>query len=64
VGLDDKIRNKVEETKGEAKERVGDMTDDERLEAEGRAEQAKANAKQAAEHIKDAAEDVRHTFRS
>ena len=30
MGLDDKIRNKAEEAKGKAKERYGEMTDNER----------------------------------
>ena len=64
MGLDDKVRNKGQEAKGKAKELIGEMTDNEDLEAEGRIEQAKAHAKQAGEHVKDAAEDVRDTFRS
>jgi uncharacterized protein YjbJ (UPF0337 family) len=39
---------------GEAKEKLGQATDDERLEAEGRGEQAKADMKQAGEKVKDA----------
>jgi uncharacterized protein YjbJ (UPF0337 family) len=62
VGLDDKIRNKTEEAKGRVKENVGDMTDDERMQAEGRGDRAKAQAKQAGEHLKDAARDVKDTF--
>jgi len=38
MGLDDKIKNAAEKAKGEAKEAVGDATDNERLQAEGRAE--------------------------
>ena len=63
MGLDDKIRNKAEEATGAAKERVGDMTDNERLEAEGKGDQARAHAKQAGEHVKDAAEDVKDAFK-
>jgi uncharacterized protein YjbJ (UPF0337 family) len=63
VGLDDKIRNKAEEAKGTAKEHIGDMTDNERLEAEGHAEQAESKVKQAGEHVKDTAEDVRDAFK-
>ncbi|OLB76268.1 MAG: hypothetical protein AUI14_19340 [Actinobacteria bacterium 13_2_20CM_2_71_6] len=55
----DKARNEAEE----AKEWIGDRTDNEDLQAEGMADQAKANAKQAGEHVKDAAEDVADTFR-
>ena len=39
---------------GKGKEAVGDMTDDERFEAEGKGDRAKANLKQAAENVKDA----------
>ena len=51
---DDKIENKSEELTGKVKEGVGRATDDERLEAEGRADQTSANLKQAGENIKDA----------
>jgi uncharacterized protein YjbJ (UPF0337 family) len=58
MSYEDKVKNQAEEAKGKVKERVGDMTDNERLEAEGMADRAKANAKQAGEHVKDAADDV------
>ena len=58
MGAGDKISNKVEELGGKAKEAWGDLTDNERLEAEGKAEQAGAKAKQAGENVKDAAKDV------
>src|SRR5665647_1134943 len=54
MGLDDKIKNAAEEAKGKAKEAVGDATDNERLQAEGRAEKAGAHIKQAGENVKDA----------
>ena len=54
MGLDDKVRNEAEELSGKAKEGVGEATDNERLEAEGKGEQVKANLKQAGEKIKDA----------
>jgi uncharacterized protein YjbJ (UPF0337 family) len=49
----DKIRNAAEEAVGKGKEAVGDATDNERLEAEGKGDQAKANLKQAGEKVKD-----------
>ncbi len=58
----DKMRNKVEELKGVTKEKAGDLTDDERLRAEGATEQTEAKAKQAGEHLKDAGRDVRAPF--
>ncbi|MET7968679.1 CsbD family protein [Micromonospora sp. NPDC005305] len=54
MGIDDKIGNATENTAGKVKEGVGRATDDERLEAEGRNDQAAANLKQAGEKIKDA----------
>ena len=54
MGLDDKFDNKTDELKGKAKEATGKATDDEKLEAEGRGDQAGANVKQAGEKIKDA----------
>ncbi len=56
MGTDDKIRNAAEEATGKIKEKAGAMTDDERLEAEGKGDQAKANLKQAGEKVKDAFE--------
>lgn len=57
MGLDDKARDKAQELKGEAKERVGRATDDEELQAEGQADQTKGNLKQAGEKVKDAFKD-------
>lgn len=44
----------MEDMKGKAKEAVGDMTDNESLEAEGHMDQAKANLKKTGDDIKDA----------
>ena len=55
----DKLGNQAQDAKGKAKEWVGDATDNESLEAEGKADQMKAKAKQASEHMKDAARDAR-----
>ena len=54
MAFDDKVDNKSEELAGTAKEGVGKATDDERLEAEGKGDQASGNLKQAGEKIKDA----------
>lgn len=64
MGLDDKIQNQSEETGGKIKEGIGKATDNERLEAEGRGDQASAGIKQAGENIKDAAKDVADGFKS
>jgi spermidine synthase/uncharacterized protein YjbJ (UPF0337 family) len=64
VGVGDKIENKLDEAKGNAKERVGDATGDESLQAEGKADQAEAKTEQAGEHVKDAARDVKDAITS
>ncbi|QOC93961.1 CsbD family protein [Micromonospora craniellae] len=53
MGFEDKVNNTTENTTGKVKEGVGRATDNERLEAEGRGDQARANLKQAGEKIKD-----------
>jgi uncharacterized protein YjbJ (UPF0337 family) len=53
MGIDDKISNTSEEAAGKVKEAGGKATDDEQLEAEGKADQTSANVKQAGEKIKD-----------
>ncbi|MFE4601427.1 CsbD family protein [Kitasatospora indigofera] len=50
----DKIENTGEKLKGAAKETAGKAVGNERLTAEGKADQAKADIKQAGEHAKDA----------
>jgi len=54
MGADDKIKNAAEDLAGKAKEGLGKATDNERLEAEGHADQSKANLKKAGEDVKDA----------
>jgi uncharacterized protein YjbJ (UPF0337 family) len=54
MGDEDKMKNKVEDIGGQAKEQVGKVTGDEDLEAQGRGDQSKADIKQAGEKIKDA----------
>ena len=58
MGTGDKAENKGEEIAGKIKEQMGDMTDNEELEAEGQAEQSKANLKQAGENVKDGFKDA------
>ncbi|MCM2428720.1 CsbD family protein [Streptomyces sp. RKAG337] len=54
MGAGDKAENIADKAKGKIKETVGKTVGNERLEAEGKADQAKGDAKQAGEHIKDA----------
>jgi len=49
----DKIKNSAESTLGDAKEKLGDATGNEDMQAEGKTEQAKADLKQAGEKVKD-----------
>ncbi|GAA2937735.1 CsbD family protein [Streptomyces sp. NPDC003016] len=50
----DKTENTADKLKGKAKETAGKATGDERLQGEGKADQAKSDVKQAGEHVKDA----------
>lgn len=54
MGLDDKIKNAAQDIVGKAKEAIGNATDNDKLVAEGKADQAKADAKKAGENVKDA----------
>ncbi|MEU5387910.1 CsbD family protein, partial [Kitasatospora cineracea] len=49
-----KAENTGEKIKGAVKKNVGKAVGNERLEAEGRTEQAKGDLKQAGENVKDA----------
>ena len=48
----------TDDLKGRAKEAVGDMTDDDRLKREGKADRASGKAKEMVEDLKDKAEDA------
>jgi uncharacterized protein YjbJ (UPF0337 family) len=50
----DKAKNTAEEARGKLKEAAGAITGNDKLRAEGKAEQTKANLKQAGEKVKDA----------
>ena len=54
MGVGDKIENMKDDLTGKGKEAAGKATDNERLEAEGRGDQASADLKQAGEKVKDA----------
>jgi uncharacterized protein YjbJ (UPF0337 family) len=58
VGIDDKIRNEAEEMKGKAKEAAGDLTDKEKLQAEGKADQASAKTKKMVDETGDRVDDA------
>jgi uncharacterized protein YjbJ (UPF0337 family) len=63
MGVDDRMKNTAEDLGGKAKETAGKLTDDERLEAEGKAQQTKADLKNAGENVKEAADDVKDAFK-
>lgn len=53
MGVGDKISNAAEDMGGKAKEAAGNATDNDRLRAEGQADQVKADAKKVGENVKD-----------
>jgi uncharacterized protein YjbJ (UPF0337 family) len=54
MSTEDKVNNKGEQLKGKVKEGVGHATNDQDLEAEGKADQISGNLKDAGEKVKDA----------
>jgi uncharacterized protein YjbJ (UPF0337 family) len=54
MSAEDKAADKAQEVKGKVKEKAGQATGDEYLEAEGKADQVSGNLKQAGEKVKDA----------
>jgi uncharacterized protein YjbJ (UPF0337 family) len=59
MSTEDKANNKAEEVKGKVKETTGKAVGNDRLEAEGVADQTKGNLKQAGEKVKDAAKNLK-----
>jgi len=57
MGTEDKAGNTADKVKGKVKETAGKAVGNERLTAEGRADQAKGDAKQAVEKAKDVFKD-------
>jgi len=58
MGLTDKISDRAKLAKGKVKEVFGRATNNQRLESEGKADQAKVKLKVAARKVKDAIKDV------
>jgi uncharacterized protein YjbJ (UPF0337 family) len=54
MSKEDKLKNKIDDLGGRAKEAVGRATGDDDTRAEGRADQAKSSLKDAGEKVKDA----------
>lgn len=63
MSLMDKIKNKLQMSKGRTKEGVGRAADDPYLASEGRSERAEGGMKQAGEHVKDTARNIRDGFK-
>ena len=59
MSTSDKASNKAQEVKGKVKETTGKTVGNERLEAEGAADQTKADVKQAGEKVKDAGKSLK-----
>jgi len=53
MSASDKIKNAAEELAGKAKEAVGNVTNNDELVAEGKADQTKAGVKKTGEDVKD-----------
>lgn len=58
MGASEKFEAGMDKVKGNVKEAAGKATDNERLEAEGKLDQAKGEAKQTAEQAKDKVKDA------
>jgi uncharacterized protein YjbJ (UPF0337 family) len=59
MGMGDDIKHNAEELKGKAKEGIGEATDNDRLEAEGKGDQAGAKIKKVGDDVKDVFTDDR-----
>ena len=63
MGFDDKADNKADDLKGRAKEAAGDLTGNDDLEREGKADQAGASVKEkvnkVADKVKDKVDDLK-----
>ncbi|MEU5870542.1 CsbD family protein [Glycomyces sp. NPDC047369] len=60
MGAFDKAKDKAEQMKGRAKEKVGDATDNESLANEGRTDELKGKAKEEWHDLKEGADDKLH----
>lgn len=58
MGTGDRFEGKADELKGQAKQGLGEATDNDRLKNEGRADEAKGGLKDKIEDVKDAAKDL------
>lgn len=63
MGFLDKVRNRLQMSRGAAKQEAGKASGDPYLEGAGRAERASGGVKQAGERAKDAGRDIKDAFR-
>jgi uncharacterized protein YjbJ (UPF0337 family) len=63
MGFMDKLKNRLQMSKGRAKQDVGRTTGDPYLEAEGKRERVSGAAKQVGEEVKDTGKNVRDAFK-
>jgi len=54
MSTEDKLRNKIQDLGGRAKEAIGKVTGDDEIRNRGRADRAKSSLKDAGEKVKDA----------
>ena len=54
MGFIDKAKDKAQSLQGDAKEKIGDATGDEQMQAEGKKDQVVGDLKGAGEKVKDA----------
>jgi uncharacterized protein YjbJ (UPF0337 family) len=62
-GLGDKLKGKVSEAKGGAKEAYGRETGNDEIAAEGQLDQAKGKGQGAVGEVKEAAQDIKDKFK-
>ena len=58
MGILDDAKNKAQDLAGKAKEKIGEVTNNDDLKAEGLKDQGEAGLKDAGQKIKDGAEDL------
>jgi uncharacterized protein YjbJ (UPF0337 family) len=62
MGFDDKTGNKIDDLGGKAKEGAGKVTGNDRLESEGKTDQAKSSLKEGAREVKEGLEGVKDSL--
>ncbi len=63
MGLMNKLRNRFQMSRGQARQDAGRATGDPYLEASGQAERVEGAAKQVGEQVKDSGKNVRDAFK-